>query len=282
MKALTPLRRIKQGFSSVARRAPRPGQSLDYVKFMIFSPGRSGSTMLSRWLDNHPNAVCDGELINPARLESRGFTEKLAKKSNDDAADFLIRDWRSSVWHHQPRRVGAAGFKTIWGHYVDRQDVISSAFARFPELRFIVLDRRNRLERLLSHLQVGLSGVHNVSDVTERPEQPDINVDIDYAGKYFRESDVCELHLDACAAPFPNIKIYYEDLVGDRASAMEVVSDFLSIPTAVAQDKTVKLATRTPMERIANYDELRRAFRGTAWAWFFDDVEANGSSRAGA
>jgi hypothetical protein len=240
--------------SSVVRARVRP-QRGSLPRFVIFSRGRTGSTLLIDLLRCHPMIHCDAEILSHR---------------------FLVTNPRTLV-HSRSRLFSARayGFKIRPSHY-GTQRIDPCAFIGNPHAerwRFIHLTRRNVLRTALSGL----------ADQADRDRAQETRRERAGEGRvHIRPSDLLarlgrveqETRTEACLlAPFPHLRLTYEDdLLPEpaRQPALGRVFDYLELSPAAVATRYVRLGTDRLQDSVENYSELAEALRGTAYARFLD------------
>ncbi len=118
------------------------------LRFVILSLSRSGSTLLTRLLDSHPDIFAAGELFN---YEARGYRAYTAR-----GRDWLrdpVRSCERFFATHAGHR--AVGFKLLLG----QNPGLRRALVGDSRVRKIVLVRRNFVARYTSLLETRRSGM---------------------------------------------------------------------------------------------------------------------------
>jgi hypothetical protein len=87
--------------------------------------------------------------------------------------------------------------------------------------------------------------------------------------RHFEEVRAQEEACDAFFAGGRILTLTYEDLIADRASAMKAAGAHLALPLEPVTPRIVRQRTQPLSSAIANYDELREFFAGSAWETFF-------------
>ena len=133
------------------------------------------------------------------------------------------------------------------------------------------IKRRNRLAQYLSLLQAHKTDVWSAAEAPAGESAP-LHLDPEECRAHFASVSRYE---DDCAAAFARHTVrdvFFEDLTSDCAREFGAIQEALGVRhEAIAP--TLKRQRRRPLcEAVANFDELRAAFRGSRWEQVFDDA----------
>jgi len=154
------------------------------MRFVIIASPRTGSSHLTKLLDQQSDIVCNGEIFHPKKVyvhwekadKPRDVLEQLAELRGRDPRAFLDRVYAQNY--------GCAhvGFKIFSGH----NDDIFDELVKDRAIRKIVLLRRNILASYSSSLIAQKTGKHSVR--TPPTEQPVVEFNpkrfVAYATRY--------------------------------------------------------------------------------------------------
>ena len=260
------------------------------TRFILLGHARCGSTLLICSLSKHPDIHLFGELFNTVEEErQRSFRSGLrfpqaarAKgdgtatdphdfyRYGDDGVAFLHRN----VFYEHAHSPVAVGFKLFY------QQARATPGARrvwrylgaHPEVRVVHLVRRNLLESLLS-LRVALA-----TDEWARPRgapaaaPPPVRLRAEECERYFARVERGRERARRRFAGHAVLEVEYErDLCGRFGEAVRGVERFLGVPEggAAATPQLEKQGVGGLRERVSNYEELRRHFRGSLYSHLF-------------
>jgi len=241
--------------SSVVRARVRP-RSGPLPKFVIFSRGRTGSTLLIDLLRCHQLIHCDAEILSHPLLVTNPQT--------------LVRS-RARLFSSR-----AYGFKIRPTHY-ETQRINPDEFIgdlQAEGWRFIHLARRNPLRTALSNLRIAETGTVHRKLGSDRAGEARVHVrPADLLVRLGRVEQ--EMRMEAeLLAPFPRLQLTYEDdLLPEpaRQPALDKVFDYLGLPSSIVSTQYVRLSTDRLQDSVENYSELAEALRGTAYARLLDE-----------
>ncbi len=244
-----------------------PGHT-DYVRFVIVASARTGSTLVTRSLNQHGAAVTYGEIMRAPELFPARFPE-LGNSAGLFRAD-PVRFLEERIYRKYPEAIQAVGFKIFYSH-APRDTAWGRAVWDYlvgqPALRVIHLRRRNLLAAHVSRKKaaaadewIKYSGASQGGGVT---------LDYEETRARFEQAQAWEREYDALFAGHPLLDLVYEDVAADYAAEMRRVQDFLGLPARDVPPATKKRPPQPLSEQIANYDELKERFATTPWAEFF-------------
>jgi LPS sulfotransferase NodH len=260
------------------------GGSRAYCRFVVVGIARTGSTLLTNLLNLSPGALAYGELFRrPTEIgwDIRPFASRRSDRTlalyRSAPLDFLDR----MIFRSYPRSIRAVGFKLFYYHA--EEPPFRAVWQRLEmdkSIHVIHLRRRNILAQLLS-LKVAERTQMWASTSTSGAKVEPLALDPDECARHFDWVRGLE---EDCADRFgdhPVLDLDYENLVGYQDKSMVGVQHFLGLPPVTGLVPNVKRQRSVPLAiAVANYDELMRRFRRTAWSEFFDtaDVAAKGGA----
>lgn len=257
----------------ILSRYPRPLSRTqnNYQPFIVLSHQRSGSTMLTKTLNQHPAVVTFGEAFVFGRmgLNVAGFDnhdERLLTLRNNFPRAFL----EHYLFAPYPSHVQAVGFKLF------PEQIESFHFrwlwdwiAHHPEVKIIYLTRSNLLATYTSlriamkDQQYSITGQSDRTRSTVRLTPEDCLAEFEQRQRYHEQA---MSHLQGN----PVLAVDYEQATQDLPAYLQQVQDFLGVDRADLSVSMVKQEVRSLDQVIENYDELRRYFVPTQWAYLFE------------
>jgi LPS sulfotransferase NodH len=260
---------------AVARMSVRSRSLLghhDYKRFVIVGVARTGSTLLLNLLNAQPTVIAFGELFRGDGAIGWDIPPFLTQQSSHFrrmTETLPLEFLENAVFRRWPREIAAVGFKLFYHHARSGpQAMVWDHLRDEPGLAIIHIKRRNILEQYLSLRVAHATNVWSTAKRSDRTAEPMSLIPEDCL-RHFEEVRVQEQACDAFFAGGHILTIAYEDLVADRASAMEAVGAHLALSLEPAKPRIVRQRTRPLSSAIANYDELRAFFAGSAWEIFF-------------
>ena len=243
--------------------------------FVVLGMPRTGSTLLSTGLSQHPGVRCYNELFHPVDTE-RQRTHALVVNGarvyfqpHEDAIGFL----RTNVFSQSNSTFTAVGFK-LFGDYVrgpGAKDLFLRLRGEIPDLRVIHIARTNYLDVLVS-LEIARETSQWVifkAGLEARKEVERISIDPTSALGFFDHMHQMDCFYEEFFPSNRYCKILYEKLDSAYQEAMDAAYSFLHLRPFWVKPITVKQRVRSIRELIVNYDKLAEAFAGTPYANFF-------------
>lgn len=218
------------------------------VRFVIFAQGRTGSTLLCRTLNTHPQITCEDEILGPQRAFTKRFIENAAKDSGDQCFGFHVK-----IYH-----------LTASQRIRDVHEWLADVQAR--GWKIIYLRRENLLRHVVSNVFAESSGAYHYGhgDTKERPDRillPAQRVREGIAGR--------RRHLAAERAALEGLEylelVYEQDL--ERPETQEKtfkrIQDYLGVDNYALHTTTSKSVTKPLDELIYNYEEVQKVLSET-------------------
>jgi LPS sulfotransferase NodH len=262
------------------------------TRFILLGHARCGSTLLICSLSKHPDIHLFGELFNTVEEERQRsfrsglrFPQAARAQEEGDAADpndfyrygddgvaFLNRN----VFYEHAHSPLAVGFKLFYQQARSTPEArrIWRYLSEHPEVRVVHLVRRNLLESLLS-LKVALA-----TDEWARPrgsaawrgQAEPLRLSAGECEHYFARVERQRERARRRFQAHEVMEVEYErDLCGRFGEAVRGVERFLGVPEGGAAEtpQLEKQGAGRVGERVSNYEELRRHFRGSPYSHLF-------------
>jgi LPS sulfotransferase NodH len=258
---------------ALAREALRASAFLggrNYRRFVVVSVARTGSTLLNNLLTAQGHVLAFGELFRgdgAIGWDLRPFNSlqnpRLLQLQETRPLEFLEK----AVFRNWPRSIAAVGFKLFYYHArTGAQAQVWDYLKADPSIAVIHLKRRNILEQYAS---LRVAHETNVWSTTTAGAPPDpIHLAPEACRRHFEDIRAQEADCDAFFAGRIH-SVAYEDLVADRAATMAGIATHLGVELRALKATIVRQRTEPLSTAIANYDELREYFAGSAWEGFF-------------
>lgn len=238
--------------------------------FFIFTAPRSGSTVLTRTLDKHPQIFCAGELFHPSekiyhpewhypfigRKKKKGLSRKIFSVTN------YIKGRLTGVSHIK-KFYGAnvkdniRGFKLMIGHTKDFPSVWQ--YLRTAHLKVIVLIRQNTFREALSSFRARKMGVFHSSDDAGIATT---KVHIDAAGlkKRVDELEVLKASILQKSEGTDRIIISYEDFENWQPM-LNKIFDFLGVDKIYIEPELRKVSDANWRNGVENCEEVENVMK---------------------
>jgi LPS sulfotransferase NodH len=249
------------------------------TKLVIFSRGRTGSNLLVSLLRSHPQIWHHHEIFGEYYLQHGFIRDEINRMG---AVAYFERVTRRMF----TERVVGVKFlyfqlEPEYAHHWNVPDIPSllPVLKERRDLRIIHLKRRNRLATLVSWklarhtrrwARLG-PGQLSRSDQSRDSMYDDVMITLspDECRNEFAQIEQWERYYDAAFANHPYVEMYYEDLVTDRRGEMTRALELLGLEDCELQSPLRRQNTRTLEDVVENFEELRRCFENTDYAYFF-------------
>jgi LPS sulfotransferase NodH len=249
------------------------------TKFVIFTLPRTGSTLLSKSLDKHPEIFCDDEIFHFAFREY--FSEEqfrflkipfLPKKINyivNYPATYLrLPSFLNKYFRNKKgENFKARGFKLMYYQTFYMPGLIN--YLKKNDVKIILLLRENILRNALSDLRARATGIYHHQDDNEeqRSGLSKLNVDTDALKQKMNNIVHQNQKLEAIVKNMDYIKIHYEDFA-DWDVTMNKIADFLHVSRQPVKAGAKKLNPDALQDMIANYTEVESWLKQNNYAEF--------------
>ena len=168
-------------------------------KCALVTTPRSGTHFLRSILHTHPDMEFAGEFFKPL---NKKYPTTIRDYIYDDINDpsIINLDYVGFVWHL----------------------ILESDLDKNKIDKFIVLERRNKLEQLVSLIIASKTGIFSNTKTTER-----IEVNPDHIAFFINKNK--DLYLDFRNSTQDYKNVYYEDLCRDFEGTIEDINDYLDV-----------------------------------------------------
>ena len=237
------------------------------TKFVILTLPRTGSTLLSKSLNKHPEIFCNDEIFHfsfrryfsPDQfrfLKIRLLPKKINYAINYPATFLRLPGFLNKYFTNKKNEhFKARGFKLMYYqtfyipgliHYLKRNDI-----------KVILLLRENVLRNALSDLRARSTGIYHYQDDNEeqRLGLSKLNVDTNVLKQKMDYIIKQNKKLESIVSNMDHLKIYYEDFE-DWNDTVNRISDFLEVSRAQIAAGAKKLNPHTLQDMISNYNEV--------------------------
>lgn len=232
-------------------------------RFVILATQRSGSTLLWRTLDQHPNIEAHGEMFLSTlqrkdsyrtylRSSSLHFLQHyvMKKRSVDDYLTQLFRS-REDIY--------AIGFKLMYNHLFGEL----SRWLKDHDVSIIHLIRKNLLKAILSR---ETARERNLYHAAAGKRIPQVKITLD-PQRLIRDLEGIRKEISLHRKSFydlPHLEVYYEDVLSNREHFYRSVFDFLDVENISAlQEPLKKINPDSVDDLLSNSQEVRQALLGT-------------------
>ena len=235
----------------IARYIPGYGY-MGYKKFVILTRSRTGSTLLAKLLNQHPEICC--------------YYEQFARLNGKTVAGI----W-NDIFRPMPREIAWVGFKIFYYHPMDAaEDEKAEIWRRLIDdasIPVIHLMRRNKVRiAVSSEIAIETGEYHKKLRVDKKK----IAIPIDTLRQHIDYTVNAESEFREKFGKHRMIEVYYEDLAKNTEAEIERIFEFMglgkiSIEMPLAHQNPERLS-----ELLLNYEELKMEFASTEWEKYFE------------
>ncbi|PPU77031.1 sulfotransferase family protein [Xanthomonas hortorum pv. hederae] len=229
---------------------------MQYQRFVIVSTPRSGTHLLRTLLGSHPCIEIHGEAFN------RFGQHLLPYCVHDTTAEQVLKRHVFRPYFEYVEAVGFVLFRDLDTEWAGAN--VWETVAGVPDLKIILLDRRNRLERLVSLKKSLRDQVWYVGrDDKRRRQQITLSIAreelVDFIDSDLANRAAFQERFDRHQI----LPIEYEDLLARPQSIHAALLAFLDASAARLEPGTGKKETLSVPSIIDNDDQLRSELKGT-------------------
>ncbi len=251
------------------------GTKSTMTRFIVFTTPRTGSTLLVKSLDTHPEIFCAGEIFLLGGTQFHGecsfhfwrlpLPKKLIYLLNFPNMWLNLKSFLNHFF--APKNgIHAKGFKLMHFQTAYMPGIID--YIKKQDVKVILLLRENLLKNTLSDLRARDTGVyHNSGSVTEK--LPKFHVDINLLSKKMGEIENFNKQLDQKTASMNRLKVAYEDFDNWDATMSRILK-FLEVENIPVAPVSKKLNPDKLEDMIANYEEMKNWLQQNNYAQFLD------------
>ncbi|MBU0458552.1 hypothetical protein KJ652_06530 [Patescibacteria group bacterium] len=244
----------------------------EFIKYVIFSQGKSGSSLLCNLLKKHPDVINQGEYFNTLSSSAIFKTTEISKVNRD-----LIRTYIGNIYGNRSNiPCKAIGFKYIFSlHYILFPEVWEYLYENRKEIRMIATSRRNHLKRFLSATNAVIQRKKDPSSipVPSEFEFEKIHLDAGSLAERLRYMETEYRSFKSLLEHFPSIISFdYDDLLNNINKVLWDSFTFLGVdPNVEVQSHYKKITPDNLQDAIENYDEVFEVLTGTPYEWCIAD-----------
>jgi len=219
------------------------------IKFVVFTVGRSGSTLLTSLLHSHASIFCDDELFRRRLFSPLRYLNAKERLSNKKAYGFKL-----NTYHFRVQKTS------------DPSELLKS----ICDMGYVIisLERRNILRQVISHMYALHTDQFHIRGKEISMESKQFHIDIK---KLKQELELFEGYRTMQAEllkPYSYLQIVYEDDLLDSSRhqiTVDRISSFLGISTATV-NSDLKKSTPTDLSRlVTNYEEVKTYLSSTPY-----------------
>jgi len=232
------------------------------TKFVVFTTPRTGSSLLVKTLDSHPEIFCAGELFflkgniyhNETRYQFWKFPvgSKLNYIINCVKLFFTLTDFLNKFYKTDHASIKAKGFKLMLFQTFYIPGIFR--YLKKHDVKVIVLIRKNTFREALSSFRARKIGVFHSADDASLAEQK-INVNAALLKKRVEQLEAINENILRLSEGKDRIIITYEEF-GNWQQMLDKVFDFLNIEQLEMQPELRKISAENWRNGVENYQQV--------------------------
>jgi hypothetical protein len=249
------------------------------TKFVIFTLPRTGSTLLSKSLNRHPEIFCDDEIFhfsfrdyfspNQFRFLKVPFLPKKINYVINYPITYLrVNGFLNKYFTNKPgENFMARGFKFMYYQTFYMPGLIN--YLKKNNVKVILLLRENILRNALSDLRARETGIYHHQENNEKQRSGLSKLEVDIPALKQKMDDIVRQNkkLEDIVGDMDYIKIRYEDFT-DWNTTTNRICDFLNVSRQEVTAGAKKLNPDALQDMIANYNEVKSWLKANNYAEF--------------
>lgn len=250
------------------------------TNFIIFTTQRSGSTVITRTLDAHPQIFCAGELLQTSNdihhpewhFPSRGFdstshaVQRLNKLINYPNLKFRVIPHIRKFYGANAKGEKARGFKLMFTHIKTAPHLWQ--YLKQSNTKTIVLIRKNVFKTTLSRYRKAENRIAHTSTETKAPSIQ-FHVPGDLMIKQMRDLERVNKNLLQFSEGMDRLVIYYEDF-GDWDNLMQQIQQFLNVDVLPVKPVLQKVGAGKWQDEVENFTEIESLLKQNNFTQYLD------------
>jgi len=262
----------------IERVATETTKSMFQKNVIMLHIGRCGSTVVSQLLIQHPDIHWSKELYSPIFLEwqRKNMGKETIGQMPEDAISYLQKDMKEAHKRIYGFEMKPFHFRLVG--YSAKSYIHQLSSLDFNN--FILLDRKNRLRKIVSSLIARKRGRYHIEHQTKaKLTKVHVNVDdvrIDFDSKplikYLSDYDKEINRLKKFMKEKRVLQLTYEDdIQEDPQKAFERICEFLGLQTSNA---TITLSRVNPFpirDMIDNFKEVQEILANSPYEWMLEE-----------
>lgn len=228
-------------------------------KFVIFTSGRSGSTLLVDLINSNPNIHCDDELLKRRVARPLSFIKLYEQQATQSTYGFKLLSYQlRSV------QTGIKDKKAFFDQLLQTEGY-----------KLIYLERKNKVKQVLSIIYGFYRGQwHNKSGKQQQAKQFELTPDVFY--KFLDELSILHAFEKEMVAQQPHLYLCYEDHLQNKSlhqSTMQLFADYVGMDTFVPSTQLKKVTPNRLSDMISNKTALIERLYNTPYESYIPDLE---------
>ena len=248
------------------------------TKFIIFTTQRSGSTVLTKTLDEHPQVFVGGEIFHTTneihhpewhfpfknflgKGKSRGLLMKVNKALNNIGIDEKVKKHLDAFYAAKEAGETARGFKLMQSQIKSNPAVWK--YIKNSDVKIIVLVRKNVFETALSRYRGRETKVyHSDGNTTEKQK---LQIPVAEFTAWLDTLEDANRKLIQQTESMNRLVLYYEDFA-DWNTILKQTFGFLNVDVLDIPPALQKVGAKDWRTGVENFQELEKAVKQTNYA----------------
>lgn len=235
-------------------------------RFVLLTPGRTGSSYLTKSLNSHPNIIM---LFEPWGSMFKTPKEKWTERARDQLK------WLDNFFEKSyDAQISAIGFKTKLIDVLDPKMFME--MLREKDARIIYMVRKNIVKLAVSMV--------NARRIYAKTNTWNLKREKDRLPPFYLDPNefVIELENAICLKnrlkayieelKLPTLKIYYKDLFLNESKTLRRINEFLGVPFVHTRSSLLKNTNDNLRKAVLNFDEIRSRYKDTVYEDMFDEI----------
>jgi len=261
----------------IHNKLPNIGKNKDFSRFIILTYPRTGSNYLIFKLQFTNKVICYNELFYSKNKIVTSYPDLIFKSWVLKYRNHFTNSFLNEIFQSYDDKIKAVGFKLTYSQneIFNNKNLIKTLAEKF-KVSFIHLKRRNLLECYVSTKLMEKNNIvyainpkylndfkknTNHFILSSEYYSPLITIDITDLNKYINKIKNDEARYNLIINSFPNIDVFYEDLIAHTDFEINRIGQLLRIPSLAVDNKEEfpieKLNNKPLREIISNYNEVK-------------------------
>ena len=234
------------------------------TKFVVFTTPRTGSTLIVKTLDAHPEILCAGELFFfKGDIYHTEYQYRFWRVPGGNKINYLVNypklfctlnNFLDKFYTHKDASIKAKGFKLM--HFQTYYTPGIFQYLKKNDVKVIVLIRKNVLRNTLSDLKARSTKVYHNEGNASTLTMPTFKVDIEELGRKMQQIEGFNKQLENCTTNLNRKIIYYEDLENWDETISDVLN-YLNVTNISLAPASKKLNPDRLEDMIENFSEVK-------------------------
>ena len=231
-------------------------------KFIIFSQGRTGSTLLVKILNSHPDIVCEREIFQLKNIIFSGQIHNPYRMINGKELIYRkkVYGFKAKIYQLNEQR------RLIGGSKEFLRNATNNGW------KLLYLKRGNLIQHVLSSLVAENLNTYHFNSNGEKSTYDKLKLELD-VHDLIKRLDERRNYLEQEKEALEGreyMEISYEKLSEYPQEVADEIFSFLGINSVRIDIPLQKSNTKSVEELVSNYDEIASALKSTEYAKFLD------------